>query len=213
MAYIPDPQTNSHYVARKTSGTTVVSPTVVPLDSSLDYQVTVKINGVAYTQVDVLVAGNYFTYSEANGGTVTINDPAVDYVIDVQLYTKLERPVDHSTSTIIRGNTLDLDATQLLALANEAKDMSLNAPQATYIEDGGSELTVYDINDGAIRTTRVPTEDTDVATKLYVDTFGGTLETTLQDQIDDIGANMTGVRTGLVVPAYVDINSIEDLNK
>ncbi|WMT39995.1 glycine betaine ABC transporter substrate-binding protein [Paenibacillus sp. D2_2] len=34
-----------------------------------------------------------------------------------------------------------------------------------------------------------------------------------KDQIQDLGTNMTGVRTGLVVPAYVDINSIEDLNK
>lgn len=32
-------------------------------------------------------------------------------------------------------------------------------------------------------------------------------------QLDDLGANMTGVRTGLVVPAYVDLKSIEDLNQ
>ncbi|MGP0584037.1 glycine betaine ABC transporter substrate-binding protein [Paenibacillus timonensis] len=31
------------------------------------------------------------------------------------------------------------------------------------------------------------------------------------DQLDDLGANMTGVKTGLVVPAYVNIGSIEDL--
>ncbi|MNJ28672.1 Glycine betaine-binding protein OpuAC precursor [compost metagenome] len=32
-----------------------------------------------------------------------------------------------------------------------------------------------------------------------------------KDQLEDLGANMTGVRTGLVVPAYVEANSIEDL--
>ncbi|GGN99284.1 glycine betaine ABC transporter substrate-binding protein [Saccharibacillus kuerlensis] len=32
-----------------------------------------------------------------------------------------------------------------------------------------------------------------------------------QDKIEDLGANMKGVKTGLVVPAYVDANSIEDL--
>lgn len=33
-----------------------------------------------------------------------------------------------------------------------------------------------------------------------------------KDQVDDLGANMTGVRTGLVVPAYMtDVNSIADL--
>ncbi|GAB6988162.1 glycine betaine ABC transporter substrate-binding protein [Paenibacillus pini] len=32
-------------------------------------------------------------------------------------------------------------------------------------------------------------------------------------KFDDLGANMTGVKTGLVVPSYVDINSIEDLKK
>lgn len=31
------------------------------------------------------------------------------------------------------------------------------------------------------------------------------------DQVEDLGPNMTGVKTGLVVPAYMDINSIEDL--
>ncbi|WP_172251970.1 glycine betaine ABC transporter substrate-binding protein [Saccharibacillus deserti] len=32
-----------------------------------------------------------------------------------------------------------------------------------------------------------------------------------QDKIEDLGANMKGVKTGLVVPAYVEANSIEDL--
>ncbi|WP_018886643.1 glycine betaine ABC transporter substrate-binding protein [Paenibacillus massiliensis] len=32
-----------------------------------------------------------------------------------------------------------------------------------------------------------------------------------KDQLDDLGANMTGVKTGLVVPAYVNVNSIEEL--
>lgn len=31
------------------------------------------------------------------------------------------------------------------------------------------------------------------------------------EQLEDLGANMTGVKTGLVVPAYMNINSIEDL--
>lgn len=31
------------------------------------------------------------------------------------------------------------------------------------------------------------------------------------EQVEDLGPNMTGVKTGLVVPAYMDINSIEDL--
>lgn len=34
-----------------------------------------------------------------------------------------------------------------------------------------------------------------------------------KDKIDDIGANMEGVKTGLVVPAYVDVASIADLAK
>ncbi|OWR32977.1 glycine/betaine ABC transporter [Saccharibacillus sp. O23] len=32
-----------------------------------------------------------------------------------------------------------------------------------------------------------------------------------QDKVEDLGANMTGVKTGLVVPAYVEASSIEDL--
>ena len=42
--------------------------------------------------------------------------------------------------------------------------------------------------------------------KTYVDKF--------EDDLDDIGVNMIGVRQGLVVPAYMeDVNSIEDLKK
>lgn len=32
-----------------------------------------------------------------------------------------------------------------------------------------------------------------------------------KDQVEDLGANMQGVKTGLVVPSYMNINSIEDL--
>ncbi|KKO51079.1 glycine betaine ABC transporter substrate-binding protein [Paenibacillus sp. DMB20] len=32
-----------------------------------------------------------------------------------------------------------------------------------------------------------------------------------KDQLEDLGANMEGVKTGLVVPSYMDISSIEDL--
>lgn len=32
-----------------------------------------------------------------------------------------------------------------------------------------------------------------------------------KDQVEDLGANMEGVKTGLVVPTYMNINSIEDL--
>ncbi|MFC7681294.1 glycine betaine ABC transporter substrate-binding protein [Paenibacillus sp. GCM10028914] len=32
-----------------------------------------------------------------------------------------------------------------------------------------------------------------------------------KDKVEDLGANMEGVKTGLVVPSYMDINSIEDL--
>ncbi len=42
--------------------------------------------------------------------------------------------------------------------------------------------------------------------KIYVDQYEG--------QLEDLGVNMTGVRQGLVVPAYMeDVNSIEDLAK
>lgn len=34
-----------------------------------------------------------------------------------------------------------------------------------------------------------------------------------KDKLDDLGANMEGVKTGLVVPSYMDISSIEDLKK
>lgn len=32
-----------------------------------------------------------------------------------------------------------------------------------------------------------------------------------KNQIDDLGVNLEGAKTGLTVPAYMDIDSIEDL--
>ena len=34
-----------------------------------------------------------------------------------------------------------------------------------------------------------------------------------QDEVDNLGPNLNGAKIGLVVPAYMDIKSIEDLAK
>lgn len=45
----------------------------------------------------------------------------------------------------------------------------------------------------------------------WLPTTHGTLYEEYENQIDDLGANLTGVKVGLVVPSYMDVTSISDL--
>ncbi|OPG94066.1 glycine/betaine-binding protein [Chryseobacterium mucoviscidosis] len=60
--------------------------------------------------------------------------------------------------------------------------------------------------------TGVATGDVDASPAAWLPLTHADYWARYKDQVDDLGANMTGVRTGLVVPAYMtDVNSIADL--
>ncbi|MGQ8870969.1 glycine betaine ABC transporter substrate-binding protein [Paenibacillus sp. TSA_86.1] len=59
--------------------------------------------------------------------------------------------------------------------------------------------------------TGVASGDVDASPAAWLPLTHADYWTKYKDQIDDLGANMTGVKTGLVVPAYMDVKSIADL--
>ncbi|USB34057.1 glycine betaine ABC transporter substrate-binding protein [Paenibacillus sp. YPG26] len=76
----------------------------------------------------------------------------------------------------------------------------------------GYQVTALQVEAGPMWT-GVASGDVDVTASAWLPLTHADYWNKYKDQVDDLGPNMTGVRTGLVVPDYVDISSIEDLNK
>ncbi|PYI56443.1 glycine betaine ABC transporter substrate-binding protein [Paenibacillus flagellatus] len=55
--------------------------------------------------------------------------------------------------------------------------------------------------------------DTDAMVAAWLPTTHADYWSKYKDKVEDLGPNLSGTKTGLVVPAYVDLSSIEDLNK
>ncbi|MFD0617612.1 glycine betaine ABC transporter substrate-binding protein [Paenibacillus sp. GCM10027629] len=60
--------------------------------------------------------------------------------------------------------------------------------------------------------TGVANGDVDVSAAAWLPLTHADYWAKYKDKLDDLGPNMTGVKTGFVVPAYMNINSIEDLH-
>ncbi|PAF17648.1 glycine/betaine ABC transporter [Terribacillus saccharophilus] len=66
--------------------------------------------------------------------------------------------------------------------------------------------------DNAIMWQAVVQGEADATASAWLPTTHGDLYEQYKDQVVDLGASLEGARTGLVVPSYVDADSIEDLN-
>lgn len=65
--------------------------------------------------------------------------------------------------------------------------------------------------DNAIMWQAVAQGEADATASAWLPTTHGDLYKQYKDQVVDLGASLEGARTGLVVPSYVDADSIEDL--
>lgn len=65
--------------------------------------------------------------------------------------------------------------------------------------------------DNAIMWQAVAQGEADATASAWLPTTHGDLYEEYKDQVVDLGASLEGARTGLVVPSYVDADSIEDL--
>lgn len=74
----------------------------------------------------------------------------------------------------------------------------------------GYEVTALQVEAGPMWT-GVANGDVDATVSAWLPLTHAEYWNKFKDKVEDLGANMTGVKTGLVVPAYVNINSIEDL--
>lgn len=84
-------------------------------------------------------------------------------------------------------------------MGNVLEDLGYNV-EMSQVEAGPMYTAVADGSADVLLAGWLP-----VTHKTYVDKFG--------DKLDDIGVSMEGVKIGLVVPTYMDIDSIEDLKE
>lgn len=74
----------------------------------------------------------------------------------------------------------------------------------------GYDVTALQVEAGPMWT-GVASGDVDASAAAWLPLTHADYWTKFGDKLEDLGPNMTGVKTGLVVPSYVDVKSIEDL--
>src|SRR5690625_4008222 len=79
------------------------------------------------------------------------------------------------------------------------------------LEDLGYNVTVTPL-DNAVMWEAVATGEADAMVAAWLPGTHGDLFEEYQDQLIDLGPNLEGAKIGLVVPSYMDIDSIEDLD-
>lgn len=78
------------------------------------------------------------------------------------------------------------------------------------LEDLGYDVTLTPL-DNAVMWQAVADGEADAMVAAWLPATHGDLYEQYKDDIDEIGVNLEGAKIGLVVPEYMDINSIEDL--
>ncbi|EEG76733.1 glycine betaine ABC transporter substrate-binding protein [Dethiobacter alkaliphilus] len=83
---------------------------------------------------------------------------------------------------------------------------------ATVLEDLGYDVELMSLSP-AVMYTSLGEGDYDGMVAAWLPTTHGDYFAEIEDSVVDLGANLVGTRIGLVVPEYVDIDSIEELNE
>ncbi|GAA5416705.1 hypothetical protein Pryu01_01743 [Paraliobacillus ryukyuensis] len=81
---------------------------------------------------------------------------------------------------------------------------------AQVLKEQGYDVTVTPL-DNAVMWESVASGDADGMVAAWLPTTHGDLYEEYQDQLVELGVNLKGAKTGLVVPEYMDVNSIGDL--
>lgn len=105
----------------------------------------------------------------------------------------------------VNGKTLKLSY-----VAWDSEIASTNLLQYVLQDKLGYKVTALQVEAGPMWT-GVANGDVDATAAAWLPLTHADYMEKFKDKVDDLGANMTGVKTGLVVPSYVDISSIEDL--
>lgn len=83
---------------------------------------------------------------------------------------------------------------------------------ALVLEEAGYNVNLVSV-DNAIMFESVATGESDAMTAAWLPITHGSILSTYKKQLVDLGPNLDGARSGLVVPSYMDVTSIDELNQ
>lgn len=102
------------------------------------------------------------------------------------------------------------DAFKLSYVAWDSEIASTNVLEYVLESKLGYDVTSLQVEAGPMWT-GVASGDVDASAAAWLPLTHADYWAEFGEKLEDLGPNMTGVKTGLVVPAYMEINSIEDL--
>lgn len=102
------------------------------------------------------------------------------------------------------------DALKLSYVAWDSEIASTNVLEYVLESKLGYDVTSLQVEAGPMWT-GVASGDVDASAAAWLPLTHADYWTEFGEKLEDLGPNMTGVKTGLVVPAYMEIDSIEDL--
>lgn len=106
---------------------------------------------------------------------------------------------------------VDGDKIKLAYVAWDSEIASTNVMKIV-LEDMGYDVTTVQVEAGPMWTA-VADGSADASLAAWLPLTHATYSEKFDGKFEDLGVSMTGVKIGLVVPAYMDINSIEDLQE
>ncbi|MGK0465640.1 glycine betaine ABC transporter substrate-binding protein [Clostridium sp.] len=104
---------------------------------------------------------------------------------------------------------VDGDEIRLAYVAWDSAIASTNVI-GSVLEDMGYKVTLVQVDAGPMWSA-VATGDVDAIVAAWLPGTHAKYYADYKDKVEDLGANLEGARVGLVVPKYMDIDSIEDL--
>ncbi|OOG25703.1 glycine/betaine ABC transporter substrate-binding protein [Thioalkalivibrio denitrificans] len=99
-----------------------------------------------------------------------------------------------------------------LAYVEWASEVASTNVIRVVLEEAGFNVSTTSVSAAAMWQS-VATGDRDAFVAAWLPTTHGHYLEQVADRVDDLGPNLEGTRIGLVVPAYVEIDSIEELNE
>jgi glycine betaine/proline transport system substrate-binding protein len=105
----------------------------------------------------------------------------------------------------------DSKGTVKLAYVEWASEVASTNVIRAVLEEQGYDVEMNSLG-AAVMWQAVGTGDADAMVAAWLPTTHGDYLKQVQDEVEDLGPNLEGTKLGLVVPAYTDIDSIEQLN-
>lgn len=122
----------------------------------------------------------------------------------------IEANADKVTEWTDGVNEVNGDAIELVYVEWDTEIASTNVI-GIVLEDLGYDVTITPL-DNAVMWEAVATGEADGMVAAWLPGTHGALYEEYKDELIDLGPNLEGAKIGLVVPSYMDIDSIEDLD-